>query len=68
MTSAPVRTELLPADPAALDALPARLHRLATEAGHEKLAYGLTHLFGRAVCPDCEAVCSVSDRVVETYQ
>ncbi|MFD6109096.1 hypothetical protein ACFWG0_03170 [Streptomyces yangpuensis] len=75
VTSAPVRTELLPAgsartellpaEPAALDALPARLHRLATDAGHEKVAYGLIHLFGRAVCPDCEAVFSVSDRVVE---
>ncbi|MFG2340541.1 hypothetical protein [Streptomyces yangpuensis] len=68
VTSDPLRTELLPADPAALDALPARLHRLATEAGHEKIAYGLTHLFGRAACPDCEVVFSVAERVVEMYQ
>ncbi|MFE9469008.1 hypothetical protein ACFYNW_36345 [Streptomyces virginiae] len=36
MTSDPVKTPLLPADPAALDPPPGRLHRTATEAGHEK--------------------------------
>ncbi|MEU4358336.1 hypothetical protein [Streptomyces virginiae] len=63
MTSDPVKTPLLPADPAALDPLPGRLHRTATEAGHEKVARGLTYLFGRAACPDCEGVLEVSEQV-----
>ncbi|MFJ1566657.1 hypothetical protein ACIOG8_20990 [Streptomyces erythrochromogenes] len=67
VTSDPVKAALLPADPAALDPLPARLHHMATEAGQEKVAHGLTYLFGRATCPDCEEVFAVSEQVLETY-
>ncbi|MFD9412059.1 hypothetical protein ACFWBN_34315 [Streptomyces sp. NPDC059989] len=67
VTADPVKTPLLPADPAALDPLPARLHRMAMEAGHEGAARGLTYLFGRAMCPDCAGDFVVSDQVAETY-
>ncbi|RST04394.1 hypothetical protein EF910_17855 [Streptomyces sp. WAC07149] len=63
VTADPVKTALLPADPAALGPLPARLHRIATEAGHEEVARGLTHLFGRATCPDCAGDFVVSEQV-----
>ncbi|MFE6910769.1 hypothetical protein [Streptomyces erythrochromogenes] len=66
VTSDPVRAALLPADPAALDPLPARLHRMATEAGQEEVAHRLTYLFGRATCPDCEEVFAVPDQVLES--
>ncbi|MFH7598598.1 hypothetical protein WDV06_26415 [Streptomyces racemochromogenes] len=59
----PARAVLLPADPAALESLPARLHRTATRAGHEDIARGLTHLFGRAACPSCATAFTVSDEV-----
>ncbi|MFJ9549210.1 hypothetical protein [Streptomyces erythrochromogenes] len=67
VTSDPLKAALLPADPAALDPLPARLHRMATEAGQDTVAHRLTYLFGRATCPDCEDVFAVSDQVLETY-
>ncbi|MEU6300313.1 hypothetical protein [Streptomyces erythrochromogenes] len=66
VTSDPVRAALLPADPAALDPLPARLHRMAAEAGQEEVAHRLTYLFGRATCPDCEEVFAVPDQVLES--
>ncbi|MFF4330450.1 hypothetical protein ACFYZT_28570 [Streptomyces sp. NPDC001591] len=59
----PAGAVLIPADPAALAPLPARLHRTATRAGHQAVARGLTHLFGRAVCPFCETAFTVSDEV-----
>ncbi|MFD9724794.1 hypothetical protein [Streptomyces sp. NPDC059072] len=63
VTADPVKTALLPADPGALGPLAARLHRMATEAGHEEVARGLTHLFGRATCPDCAGDFVVSEQV-----
>ncbi|MFE5482868.1 hypothetical protein [Streptomyces sp. NPDC056527] len=63
----PVTSDLLPTAPADLDPLPARLRHMALEAGHEEVARGLTHLFGRAVCPDCEGEFTVSDQVEERY-
>ncbi|MCX4546465.1 hypothetical protein [Streptomyces sp. NBC_01565] len=63
VTADPLKAVLLPADPAALGPLPARLHRMATEAGHEEVARGLTHLFGRATCPDCAGDFVVSEQV-----
>lgn len=57
----------LPADPAALAPLPARLHRTAAGAGHEEVARGLTYLSGRAVCPDCETGFEVSEQVGSRY-
>ncbi|MEU6866573.1 hypothetical protein ABZ924_25485 [Streptomyces sp. NPDC046876] len=67
LSAHPVRAALLPADPAALDALPARLHRMATEAGHEELARAVTYLFGRATCPDCAGDFAVSEQVEESH-
>lgn len=66
-TADPVKAALLPADPATLDAMPARLHRTATEAGHEEVARGLTYLFGRATCPDCAGDFVVSQQVEESH-
>ncbi|MFE2533072.1 hypothetical protein [Streptomyces sp. NPDC059371] len=63
VTADPAKTPLLPADPADLAPLPARLHRTAAQTGHEDIARGLTHLFGRATCPDCADVFPVSDQV-----
>ncbi|WP_329122024.1 hypothetical protein [Streptomyces sp. NBC_01353] len=67
VTADPVKAALLPTAPADLDALPARLRHMALEAGHEDVARGLTHLFGRAICPDCEGEFTVSDQVEERY-
>ncbi|MEU9715971.1 hypothetical protein [Streptomyces sp. NPDC047976] len=67
VTGDPARTELLPADPAALAPLPARLHRTAAGAGHEGTARGLTYLFGRAVCPDCRTGFEVAEQVESGY-
>ncbi|MFI0960926.1 hypothetical protein ACH4S8_05855 [Streptomyces sp. NPDC021080] len=63
VTADPAKSALLPADPAALAPLPARLHRTAAQAGHEDIARALTHLFGRAACPDCGDVFPVSEQV-----
>ncbi|WP_218780118.1 hypothetical protein, partial [Cellulomonas iranensis] len=41
VTADSVKAALLPADPATLGPLPARLYRMATEAGHERVARGL---------------------------
>ncbi|MFD0268548.1 hypothetical protein ACFVGY_18540 [Streptomyces sp. NPDC127106] len=38
VTADPVKAALLPADPATLAPLPARLYHMATEAGHEQVA------------------------------
>ncbi len=65
VTADPARAALLPADPATLGPLPARLHRTASRAGHEQVALGLTYLFGRAACPDCEAAFAVAEQVEE---
>ncbi|MFG2991677.1 hypothetical protein ACGFZK_20690 [Streptomyces sp. NPDC048257] len=61
----PVKAALLPADPATLAPLPARLHRTASQAGHGQIALGLTYLFGRAACPDCGGDSPVSQQVGE---
>ncbi|MFI8345568.1 hypothetical protein ACIF8W_36690 [Streptomyces sp. NPDC085639] len=65
VTADPARAELLPADPATLGPLPARLHRTASRAGHAQIALGLTYLFGRAACPDCGAAFAVAEQVEE---
>ncbi|WP_418956351.1 hypothetical protein [Streptomyces tritici] len=57
------RAPLHPADPGALAALPARLHRMAAGAGQEEVARGLTFLFGTAHCPDCETEFPVPEQV-----
>ncbi|GAA0297545.1 hypothetical protein GCM10010302_40230 [Streptomyces polychromogenes] len=67
VTADPARAALRPADPSALAPLPARLHRTAARAGHEDIARGLTHLFGRAACPSCAAAFSVADEVAKGH-
>ncbi|MFF4582169.1 hypothetical protein [Streptomyces sp. NPDC001389] len=67
LASAPATAPLLPADPPALDPLPARLHAAAKRAGHEDVARGLTYLFGRAACPACATAFAVPDQVLRTY-
>jgi hypothetical protein len=68
VTADPVKAELLPVEPAALAPLPARLHRAATQAGHEGVARGLTCLFGRATCPACDDVFAVSEQVEANFR
>ncbi|MHC5906440.1 hypothetical protein ACVNF4_21420 [Streptomyces sp. S6] len=51
--------ELLPADPAGLTGIGARLYTLAVESGRHELAASVSRLFGRARCPECEAVFGV---------
>ncbi|MGW1963909.1 hypothetical protein ACWCPD_27195 [Streptomyces sp. NPDC001935] len=63
VTTDPPTAPLLPADPADLAPLPARLHRTAAQAGHGDVARGILHLFGRATCPDCDDVFPVSEQV-----
>ncbi|MEU2395841.1 hypothetical protein [Streptomyces sp. NPDC007369] len=65
VTADPPKAPLLPADPAALDPFPARLHRTALATGHTAIASGLTYLFGCATCPDCADVFPVSQQVVD---
>ncbi|MEU7005778.1 hypothetical protein [Streptomyces sp. NPDC046332] len=65
VTADPPKALLLPAPPSGLGALPARLRRLALESGHDEVARGLTYLFGRATCPDCEGEFAVSEQVEE---
>jgi hypothetical protein len=61
------RTPLLPADPGELDGLPARLYAAAREADQDKVANGLTYLFGAATCTECGAAFSVAERVAGAH-
>ncbi|MET7684971.1 hypothetical protein [Streptomyces sp. NPDC005423] len=62
-TGAQGRTALLPADPGQLDGVGARLYGEAVEAGRAEVARALTYVFGKARCPDCDAVFTVSEAV-----
>ncbi|MFJ8646857.1 hypothetical protein ACIRNI_12100 [Streptomyces sp. NPDC093546] len=55
--------ETHPADPSELTGIAQRLHRMASEAGQTGVARGVTYLFGRATCPECDTEFSVSERV-----
>ncbi|MEV6512407.1 hypothetical protein [Streptomyces sp. NPDC051642] len=57
------RTELVPATPDGLDGIGARLHGEAVEFGQTEVARALTYVFGKASCPSCEAVFTVSEEV-----
>lgn len=57
------RAELVPAVPDRLEGIGARLYRAAAEAGRTQVAQALTHAFGEARCPSCDAVFSVSEQV-----
>lgn len=54
---------LRPADPEAMDGIGRRLHDIALADGHPEVAAAMTHVFGDATCPDCEAGFSVADRL-----
>ncbi|MFE7194820.1 hypothetical protein [Kitasatospora sp. NPDC057541] len=54
---------LRPAAPAELDGLGRRLHDLALADGRGEVAGVLTYVFGRAVCPVCEADFAVADAI-----
>ncbi|MFJ9324237.1 hypothetical protein [Streptomyces globisporus] len=54
---------LLPANPADLDGIGRRLHDIAVSDSQHEVAHALTHVFGRAACPDCETDFSVADQI-----
>lgn len=56
-------TPLLPALPDELGGLGGRLHGVSIEAGQNDVAATITHVFGRATCPECHTVFSVADQV-----
>lgn len=59
-----VRTvPLRPASPTDLDGIGRRLHETALADGQEAVAHALTHVFGHAVCADCDEDFSVADRI-----
>ncbi|MGX9882744.1 hypothetical protein [Streptomyces sp. NPDC002276] len=61
------RTELIPAVPEALDGIGARLHGEAVEFGQPEVATALTYVFGKASCPSCEAVFTVSEEIEKQW-
>ena len=61
------RTELIPAVPGALDGIGARLHGEAVEFGQTEVATALTYVFGKASCPSCEAVFTVSEEIEKQW-
>ncbi|MEW1647863.1 hypothetical protein [Streptomyces sp. NPDC091219] len=60
---AAARTDLVPAAPEELDGIGARLHGEAVESGQTEVARALTYVFGKASCPSCEAVFTVSEEI-----
>ncbi|MFF3688673.1 hypothetical protein [Streptomyces sp. NPDC002187] len=63
----PAKAALYPADPAGLTGVARRLHTMARESGQQKVAEGLTYLFGRATCPECECTFPVAERVAQLF-
>jgi hypothetical protein len=61
------RTELIPATPDELDGIGARLHGEAVEFGQTEVATALTYVFGKASCPSCEAVFTVSEEIEKQW-
>ncbi|MEV0192215.1 hypothetical protein AB0I39_27235 [Kitasatospora purpeofusca] len=55
------RVPLRPAAPQELTGTGRMLHELALRDGRQQLAQGLTHLFGRAECPECGSVFGIAD-------
>ncbi|MFC5665986.1 hypothetical protein ACFP3U_23785 [Kitasatospora misakiensis] len=52
---------LRPATPHELAGTARMLHESAVRDGQQRLAWGLTHLFGRAECPGCGSVFGIAD-------
>ncbi|MEV5009889.1 hypothetical protein [Streptomyces sp. NPDC055692] len=63
----PPGTPLRPALPENLEGPARQLHDAAFEAGAERVAVGLTHLFGRATCEECGAEFSIAEQVADQY-
>ena len=61
------RTELVPATPDGLDGIGARLHGEAVAFGQTEVATALRYVFGKASCPSCEAVFTVSEEVEKQW-
>ncbi|QJT00330.1 hypothetical protein G9272_08550 [Streptomyces asoensis] len=59
----PPLTGIHPTVPADLPPLGARLYAMAVEAGQSTVAEHLTHLHGRATCPDCTPEFSVPQQI-----
>ncbi|MET9403558.1 hypothetical protein [Kitasatospora sp. NPDC002965] len=55
------RIPLRPATPHELTGTGRMLHESAVRDGQQQLAWGLTHLFGRAECPGCGSVFGIAD-------
>ncbi|GAA1382547.1 hypothetical protein GCM10009639_01800 [Kitasatospora putterlickiae] len=65
LTDGAVETRpLRPAAPADLNGIGRRLHDRALADGRQEVAHVLTHVFGHATCPSCEADFAVADRIV----
>ncbi|MGX1542550.1 hypothetical protein [Streptomyces adustus] len=54
------RIPLRPATADALTGVGTMLHELAERDSQTRLAWGLTHLFGRAECPGCESIFGIA--------
>ncbi|GGZ10459.1 hypothetical protein GCM10010365_32130 [Streptomyces poonensis] len=55
------RRGLLPASSEKLSSIGRWMHETAVRDGHEALADGVAHLFGRAECPQCASVFNIAD-------
>ncbi|MER6470956.1 hypothetical protein [Streptomyces collinus] len=63
----PAGIPLRPALPDDLDGPARQLYGAAYEAGAERVAVGLTHLFGSATCAECGSEFSVAEQVADQY-
>ncbi|MDC2955596.1 hypothetical protein PO587_14080 [Streptomyces gilvifuscus] len=55
------RRSLRPAPPETLSGTGRWMHETAVRGGHEALAGGIAHLFGKAECPRCTSVFNIAD-------
>ncbi|MEU6198313.1 hypothetical protein [Streptomyces sp. NPDC047061] len=55
------RRGLRPASSAELSGSGRWMHETALRDGHEALAHGIVHLFGKAECPNCASVFNIAD-------
>ncbi|MFF4185415.1 hypothetical protein ACFYZ9_19675 [Streptomyces sp. NPDC001691] len=58
---------LRPAVPHELTGIGRMLHESAVRDGQQRLAWGLTHLFGQAECPGCGSVFGVADEYAAAH-
>ncbi|MET7476073.1 hypothetical protein ABZT17_17120 [Streptomyces sp. NPDC005648] len=62
-TAPEARGKVIPTPPERLTGIGARLHGEAVAVGRDEVALALTHVFGEAHCPSCDAGFRVSDEV-----